>query len=702
MIFLPELRQYLKKNNMKKSLLLLAMCFWAIQSIAQILPPSPPTIVTGAQLGLSNTLRLTWTAPSPTPSGYKITYTEGSVTKTKVVGAVTVDTLKSLNLATSYNISIKSFRLETLPPPDSTFSSATSPITVQMIQLVAPSITIENQNITPTSAIVRINDSNVSETGFELEFTGGGETLKKDLGAGSVFVNTFTGLKPKTTYSVRLRAKKDTEFGPWSPSVTITTPKDVPPTANLKLTKDCPTFVSLEWTFSSRTEDIDEIFIERSFDNNTFNKIGRTDASGRSFFDSEAIPGKTIWYKVTAVNTTGTSTSNIPSVTTKVYVAPNAPFNLKSDPVNKSRNHLTLTWSNGTEDKDCGTNIRDENVIMIKLANESFYRQYRRIYPFETSIKIEGLNPKDIVDMGIIAVSDKGLASGIVSVRDTTAGPPYKPENLIFLTNKDALGNSFFELQWQDKSNDEDYFIIQRSTDNVNFREIGKIKFNNTKFKDLNIEEGVQYYYRVKAGSNTEGDSGFSNVVFGIFDYSAIPNAPYGLLAKANGTKVTLTWYDDSSREQSFKLEKSSDNGVTYSAVATLNRNVITYLDENVLAAKTYLYRIKAINIVGESKNSNIATVTIAGTVGGLLQSEVSVYPNPTFEYIKIKTSESLDNSEVTIQIFDKNNYLVYDGKRTLKANEPLDIDFSKLSQGMYNVIISNSTEKTSRKVFKY
>jgi hypothetical protein len=670
----------------------------------QLLPPAPPTGVSGAQVGLTRSLKVDWTqATGVGILGYKIYFQEGLNIDSVRVGLVNTDTLNNLNLSTSYTVRLRTFRAGTVLG-DTIYSSFTTPIVVQMIELVAPTITVEPQNITQNQAGVRIVDTNISETGFEVEFNGDGQVLKKTLSPGSVIFDNFTNLKPKTPYTIRVRAFRNTFFGPWSNVLSIITKVDLPPVATLRNNGDCPTVINLAWTVNSRPEDIEEFILARSFDGVNFNNFANLTPDFRNFPDLDAQPGKAHIYRITTVNSTGVTQSPFFTINAKSFVAPNPAINLISDQSDKSRNHVTIRWTNGTEDLNCRTNIRDEIVIHYRLNNSTEYIEYKRLFPFESSIKVEGLKPKDIVTVRVLSVSDKGIPSLPSFITDTTAGPPYAPSDLIIIAAKDAIDNNFFELRWKDNSRDEDYFIVEKSRDNVNFNQIAKFKFDITSFRDLAIEEGVIYYYRIKAGSNTEGESAYTSPVFGIYDYTKAPNAPYGLRVNVNGNSVALRWYDDSSREENYIIEKSTDSENNFIVVATLGRNVVNYVDQNVLAGKTYYYRAKAINPRGESSYSNIEKVSIApsATVLDLNTIGINIYPNPTIDFVKIKNPVEINGIETTVRVFDKNNREVFRKAYKLNSDNDLEIELPQNQSGMFTVQITAENSAITKKIFKY
>ena len=88
--------------------------------------------------------------------------------------------------------------------------------------------------------------------------------------------------------------------------------------------------------------------------------------------------------------------------------------------------------------------------------------------------------------------------------------PPNAPSRLT------AIAVSFYEinLSWQDNSDDEAGFMVQRRVDgSSNWVEIGRTKANVTTFSDIGLEPTTIYYYRVRAFKKdvTDVTSDFSN-----------------------------------------------------------------------------------------------------------------------------------------------------------------------------------------------
>jgi Fibronectin type III domain. len=85
--------------------------------------------------------------------------------------------------------------------------------------------------------------------------------------------------------------------------------------------------------------------------------------------------------------------------------------------------------------------------------------------------------------------------------------------------------------------------------------------------------------------------------------------APSNLIATAvSSSEIDLSWTDNSDNETEFKIERSTDAGVTFTEIATVGADVTTYPDTGLTPLTTYSYRVRASNSAGDSAYSNTAT----------------------------------------------------------------------------------------------
>jgi len=87
------------------------------------------------------------------------------------------------------------------------------------------------------------------------------------------------------------------------------------------------------------------------------------------------------------------------------------------------------------------------------------------------------------------------------------------------------------------------------------------------------------------------------------------PAAPSDLVGTPVGLKrIDLSWTDNSTNESSFKIERSN-NGTKFSQIAILQAGTTTFANTGLRRGKTYLYRVRAYNSIGNSPYSNTISV---------------------------------------------------------------------------------------------
>ena len=114
---------------------------------------------------------------------------------------------------------------------------------------------------------------------------------------------------------------------------------------------------------------------------------------------------------------------------------------------------------------------------------------------------------------------------------------------------------------------------------------------------DLGSPTGV--YYDAGNSYLYVVDEGFNRVM--VFSATFGPAAPSACsIDSYTNNSVTMTWTDNSSDEDSFTLEKSTDNAIWTSA-GSANSNVTTGTASSLTSGTLYYFRVSATNAVGDS-----------------------------------------------------------------------------------------------------
>jgi hypothetical protein len=147
-------------------------------------------------------------------------------------------------------------------------------------------------------------------------------------------------------------------------------------------------------------------------------------------------------------------------------------------------------------------------------------------------------------------------------------------------------------LGWTDNSNNESGFLVDRKVGQTGtFAQVAIVGANVTTLIDLNLAAATTYCYRVRAYSST-GTSSFTN--------EACLTTPAATSTSSIRT-YALTWQDNSTNENGFKIERKVGVSGTFGQIAVTGSGVTTYVDSNIAANTTYCYRVRAYNGAGDS-----------------------------------------------------------------------------------------------------
>jgi hypothetical protein len=128
------------------------------------------------------------------------------------------------------------------------------------------------------------------------------------------------------------------------------------------------------------------------------------------------------------------------------------------------------------------------------------------------------------------------------------------------------------------------------------------------------------------------------------------PAAPSNLTATAaSATQVNLTWTNNATNQTGFHIDRATDSAFTQNLVTqTAAASATSFVDSGLTTGTTYYYRVRAFNAVGDSANSNTASVTtptLPAPVSNLHVTKV------TFNEIDLSWTNNATNA-TSIQVF--------------------------------------------------
>jgi hypothetical protein len=187
--------------------------------------------------------------------------------------------------------------------------------------------------------------------------------------------------------------------------------------------------------------------------------------------------------------------------------------------------------------------------------------------------------------------------------------PPAAPSGLV----ASSLSTSAIALAWNDNSDNELGFDIERSADGATWQVVAGAGSNVTSHTDDGLPAGTTFSYRVKA-HNADGDSAFSNTAAATTDEEQAPldppAAPGELAATAvSSSAIEVRWTDRADNEDGFDVERSIEGGA-WQLIASLGPDETWLSDGDLPASTSCAYRVLAFNADGDSDWSNVASAT--------------------------------------------------------------------------------------------
>ena len=372
--------------------------------------------------------------------------------------------------------------------------------------------------------------------------------------------------------------------------------------------------VTLSWTDNSDNED--NFIVEKAtVSTGPFTTLATLAPDITTTTDTDVSPNTTYYYQVKAINGVDDSEYTAVLEVTTLDVAPAVPSGLTASPA--STTSISLQWTDNSSNED--------NFILERSATaDGTYT------PFTLAANLEeysdtGLDPNTTYYYKIKALNAAGSSvyTDIASAKTNDVAPV--PPSVLQVTAKTA---STVSLAWTDASDNELYFILERSSTSATtgFTKIVERAANATTYLDDELAPNTTYWYRIKA-HNAAGDSEYSGISVTTNDVPA--KVPTALVASAISTSsIKLTWTDNANNEDNYVVERSSTGGEgTFTVItSSLAANTNTFTNSGLKSNTTYYYRVKAVNEAGSlgySAQANATTSKDLPTTPSELRSTV-------------------------------------------------------------------------------
>ena len=272
----------------------------------------------------------------------------------------------------------------------------------------------------------------------------------------------------------------------------------------------------------------------------------------------------------------------------------------------------------------------------------------------------------------------------------TPPKPPVAPTNLS-AAHPVEIGHPQYQvaLSWEDNSNDESGFKVQRRDRTPEFSDFVTLPPNTTSYIDSDFDDEGFYAYRIVA-FNSDGDSEFSNE-----DYVHVIYPPYNLLAQEiTGPAVRLGWSYGADYEW-FSVERKVNDGewavIEFDPMFLISGHMY---DTTVSSGNTYSYRVRCEVTYNDetwhSSYSNTVSITIGATLPEAPTNLSAAHPVETgyHQYQVALSWEDNSNNESGFRVQRNSSHIAILPPNTTSYT---DTDFDNEGQYSYRVVAFNS-----------
>jgi len=402
------------------------------------------------------------------------------------------------------------------------------------------------------------------------------------------------GLASGSLHRYQVRAYWGIACSAWS-NVATAVAVDVPPFPPSDLTASSVSSNRIDLTWQDNSDDETKFKIERKPQGGTYSQIATVEADVTTFSSTGLSSATTYCYRVRAYSNAGNSAYSDKSCATTSAVPPIGPSDLNAGTA--SSNQIDLTWYDNSSDE-----------IGFKIGRGPSggpFSQIAVVGANTTSYSNTGLNPGMEYCYLVMAYNAAGNSTSSKEACATTSSGSVAPDPPNAPVGLSAVGGlaSQINLTWNDKSNNEAGFYIEREPQGGSYEQIAMVAANVEGYADADVDASSTYCYRVRAYNSLE-ESAYTDEDCATTAGMA-PNAPSDLTAgTVSSNQINLTWHDNSSDETGFKIERKAQGG-SYAQIAEVGASTTSYSNTGLVAGTTYCYRVRAYNTAGDSGYSN-------------------------------------------------------------------------------------------------
>ena len=280
------------------------------------------------------------------------------------------------------------------------------------------------------------------------------------------------------------------------------------------------------------------------------------------------------------------------STSTEILMAPKAPDFLTYDIATAS---FGILWS-GVETAT-SYNVYN-NQVKIASKSES---------GTDNKLLLSGFEPGETLNISMTAVNATG-ESPKSSVKVVQLLPV---ASLTMTIPNNSITSTSFKIKWTKQAYASGYRIL------INDESFATVDADKDEYTVSGLNAGTTVSVKI-AVMNSAGEAATSEAII----VQLKPDAPILTATDISSYSCTLTW-SVANGANNYKIFENGENAI-YNVPSTITNVTIT---ENVIPGATFHYKVRAVNDIGESEDSNVVEVTF---LPGGSNSETSASSSPS------------------------------------------------------------------------
>ena len=330
-----------------------------------------------------------------------------------------------------------------------------------------------------------------------------------------------------------------------------------------------------------------------------FTKLNSTPLTATAFVDGSAPAGEESYYRVVAVDYHGTAgTGSTASATpTAGPSVPSQPTGLATNVVSHGR--IELMWTDNA-------------------TNEAGYRVERATgngsFVVVIDLPADAASWADTNADGATTYRYRVVAHNAAGISKSAVAEATTPPDLTAPAGvtADAQSHDRVVISWNDVSDNEDGFRVERAAGNGGFATIATTAAGIESYADTTVAADTTYRYRVAAVAGGSSGSA-SNVATATTpdDPSDVATPTDLRVTSAAPYTLSIAWTHDGDNATGYDVERAIGDG----PFTSLGSTTATTFDDGTQPETTYRYRVRAVNAVGgETYTSDFAQILTVTT----------------------------------------------------------------------------------------